>query len=68
MIEFVDSNSVISEQQYNHLFEYKGKHLFLKLKLACHNAITGSSLNFVCFGIFYQAQFVVIVLKPTEML
>ena len=38
MIEFVNSNSVIPEQQYHHRLEYKGKHSFLQLKLACHNA------------------------------
>ena len=38
MIEFVNSNSVIPEQQYKHRIEYKGKHLLLQLKLACHNA------------------------------
>ena len=30
--------------------------------------ITDSSLNFVCVGIFNQAQFVVVVMKPTEIL
>ena len=38
MIEFVNSNSVISEQQYKHRLEYKGKRLFLQLKITCHNA------------------------------
>ena len=37
MIQFFNSNSVIPEQQYNHRLEYKGKRLFLQLKLACHN-------------------------------
>ena len=61
MIEFVDSNSVIPEKQYKHHLEYKGKRLFLQLKIACHNAcilkiyVTGSSLNFVCVGIFLSS-------------
>ena len=36
MIEFVNSNSVIAEQQYKHRLKYKGKHLFLLLK--CYHA------------------------------
>ena len=38
MIEFDDFNSVISEQQYKHRLKYKGKHLFLLLKIACYHA------------------------------
>ena len=40
MIEFVNSNSVIPEQQYKRRLEYmyKGKRSFLRLKIACHNA------------------------------
>ena len=60
MIEFVNSNSVIPEQLYKHRLEYKGKRLFVKLKIACHNACilkiykTGSSLNLVCVDIFIK--------------
>ena len=55
-VEFVNSKSVIAEQQYKHRLKYKGKHLFLLLKIACYHAcilkyMTGSSLNFVCVGI-----------------
>ena len=38
LIEYVNSNSIIPEQQYKHRFKYKGKFLFLQLKIACHNA------------------------------
>ena len=38
LIEYVNSNSVIQEQQIKHRLEYKGKCLFLQLKIACHNA------------------------------
>ena len=38
MIEYVTSNSVIAEQQYKHRLKYKGKHLFLLLKIACYHA------------------------------
>ena len=45
------------------------QYLFLQLESVCHNACilkniqTGSSLNFVCVCIFYQAQYVVVVMK-----
>ena len=45
MIDFVYSNSVIPEQLYNHRLEYKGKRLFLQLKLACHNACILKTYN-----------------------
>ena len=38
MVEFVNSNSVIPEQQYKHRLQYKGKRLFLQLKIAFKNA------------------------------
>ena len=38
LIEYVNSNSVIPEQQYMPRLEHKGKRLFLQLKIACHNA------------------------------
>ena len=38
MIEFVNSNSVIPEQQYKHRLKYKGKYLFSQLKIACKHA------------------------------
>ena len=38
MIEFVNSNSVIPEQQYKHRLKYKGKHLFSQLKLISKHA------------------------------
>ena len=38
LIEYINSNSVIPEQQYKRRLEYKGKRLFLQLKIACHNA------------------------------
>ena len=61
MIEFVNSNGVITKQQYKHCLIYKGKHLFLLLEIAFHQSpcmyfenifMTGRSLNFVCVGIF----------------
>ena len=59
MIEFVNSNSVIPEQKYKHRLEYTGKHLFLRLKIACHNACVlkiynWQQINFVCVGIFIK--------------
>ena len=38
IIEFVNSNSVIPEQQPKNRKEYTRKRLFLRLKIACHNA------------------------------
>ena len=32
MIEFVNSNSVIAEQQYKHRLKYKWKHLIFTIK------------------------------------
>ena len=66
MIEFVNSNSVIPEQRYNYCLEYKGKCLFLQLKLACHNACILKIYNRQWFKLylrlyFYHEQFVVIV-------
>ena len=60
MIKCVNSNSVIPEQQYNHHLEYKGKRLFLQLKLACHNACILKIYNRQWFKLclrwyFYQA-------------
>ena len=73
MILFVNSNSVILEQQYKYHLEYEGKHLFLRLKSACHNAcilkIYIRQLFKLCLRwYFYQAQFVVVVTKSTDIL
>ena len=71
MIEFVNSNSVIPEYQYKHRLTYKGKHLFSQLKIACKLAcilkIYDQQLFKLCLcWCFYQAQFVVVVMTPTE--
>ena len=71
MIEFVNSNSVVPEQKYKHRLEYTEKHLFLRLKIACHNACVLKIYNWQQFELclrwyFYQAQFAVVVMKPTE--
>ena len=59
MIEFVSSNSVIPEQHYKHSLEYKGKRLFLLLKLhvTVHvfwKYITDIGLNSVCVGVLIK--------------
>ena len=57
MIEFVNSNSVIPEQQYKHPLEYKGKRLVLQLKIACHNACILKIYNRQQFKLFFAIVF-----------